>query len=199
MPAEIEKNSIKSLREQITREIQEEKLKTACTYPTRSVESPPVLAEEMVLYKHMRNLAELPLGSTHTVTAIRYIDHYEQEKLVVKLDYGTIYQAGDNLEQQKEQLRNGCKVVISKTKLSPTTKKFAICKVVQKGDWTGLLDYEKAPILPRKKKRGVLKVLGVKPVKHKRQKRKLLVTEDGTVYKVKRSKLENTVEIGQHV
>ena len=78
----MEKDSIKSLREQVTREIQEEKLKMACAYPTRSVESPPVLArEEMVTYKHMRNLADLPLGSTHTVTAIGYIAHYGQEKL----------------------------------------------------------------------------------------------------------------------
>ena len=67
----MEKDSIKSLREQITREIQEEKLKMACADPTISVESPPFLVrEEMVPYKHMQNLAELPLGSTHTVTAI---------------------------------------------------------------------------------------------------------------------------------
>ena len=39
----------------------------------------------------------------------------------------------------------------------------------------------------------------VKPVKHKGQKRKLLLVEDGTVYKVKRSKLENNVEAGQYV
>ena len=32
-----------------------------------------------------------------------------------------------------------------------------------------------------------------------RQKRKLLLAEDGTVYKVKRSKMENNVEAGQYV
>ena len=78
---EMEKDSIKSLREQITREIQE-KSEMACADPTISVESPPFLArEKMVPYKHMQNLAELPLGSTHTVTAIGYIDHYGQQKL----------------------------------------------------------------------------------------------------------------------
>ena len=45
----------------------------------------------------------------------------------------------------------------------------------------------------------VFKVLDVKPVEHKGQKRKLLLTEDGTVYKVKRSKLENSVKTGQYV
>ena len=39
----------------------------------------------------------------------------------------------------------------------------------------------------------------VKSVKHKGQKRKLLLAEDGTIYKVKRSKLENNVEAGQYV
>ena len=201
LAAEMEKDSIKSLREQITREIQKEKLKMACVDPTRSVDSLPVLArEEMVPYKHMQNLAELPLGSTHTVVAIGYIEHYGQEKLVVKLDDGILYQAGDNLEQQKEQLKNGCKIIINKIRVNNSAKRrFGLCKVVQKGDWAGVLDYEKVPLLPASNKRSVLKVLDVKPVEHKGQKRKLLLTEDGTVYKVKRSNLENNVEAGQYV
>ena len=200
LAAEMEKNSIKSLRVQITRDIQEEKLKMACVDPTRSVDYPPFLVrDEMEPYKHMQNLAELPLGSTHTVTAIGYIDHYEQQKLIVKLDDGITYQGGEHLERRKEQLTKMCKIVISKTKLLSTRKKFAVCKVVQKGDWTGLLDYEKVPLLPANKKRNAVKVLDVKSVEHKEQKRKLLLTEDGTVYKVKRSKLENNVEAGQYV
>ena len=39
----------------------------------------------------------------------------------------------------------------------------------------------------------------VKSVEHKGQKRKLLLAEDGTVYKVKRSKLENIVEAGKYI
>ena len=42
------------------------------------------------------------------------------------------------------------------------------------------------------------KVLDVKPVAHKGQKRKLILTEDGRVYKDKRSKLENSVKAGQY-
>ena len=122
LAAEMEKDSIKSLPEQVTWETQEEKLKMACAYSTLSVESPPVLTrEEMVPYKHMRDLAELPLGSTHTVTAIGYIDHYGQKKLVVKLDDGILYQAGEYLEEKKEKLKDMCKIVIFKTKLSQTS------------------------------------------------------------------------------
>ena len=131
---EMEKDSIKSLREQITREIQEEKSKMACADPTISAESPPFLVrEKMVPYKHMQNLAELTLGSTHTDTAIGYIDHYGQQKLVVKLDDGITYQAGEHLERQKEQLTEMCKIVISKTKLLPTRKKFAVCSCTKTG------------------------------------------------------------------
>ena len=106
LPAEMEKDSIKSLREQITREIQQEKSKMACVHSTMPMDSTPVLArEEMVLYKHMQDLAELPLGSTHTVVTVGHIEHYGQQELVVKLGDGILYQAGDNLEQQKEQLK----------------------------------------------------------------------------------------------
>ena len=149
----------------------------ACVDSTIPVDSPPVLArEEMVPYKHMQNLAELPLGSTHTVVAV------------------------ENLEQQKEQLKNGCNIIINKVRVNNSTKrKFAICKIVQRGDWAGVVDYEKVPLLPANKKRNSVKVLDVKSVEHKGQKRKLLLTVDGTVYKVKRSKLENNVEAGQYV
>ena len=86
LAAEME-DSIKSLREQVTREIQEEKLKMACANPTMSVESLPVLArKELVPYKHIQNLAELPLNSIHTAVVIGYVDHNGQHKLVVKLD-----------------------------------------------------------------------------------------------------------------
>ena len=63
-----------------------------------------------------------------------------------------------------------CKIVISKTKLSPTRKQFALCKLVQKGDWTGLLDDEKLPLFPAKKKQNTVKVLDFKSVEHKGQK-----------------------------
>ena len=198
---DMEKYSIKHLREQVAKEMQEEKekLKQAnMITPSQVVET--LTREEMVPYKHMRNLAELPLGSTHIVVAIGHIDHYGQQKLIVKLQDGTIYQAGDYLEQLKEQLRDGCKIIINKVRVNNSTKrKFAICKIVQRGDWFGVLDYEKVPLLPAKKKRSLLKVLDVKPIEHNGQKRKLVLTEEETVYKVKRSKLENSVKAGQYV
>ena len=58
-----------------------------------------------------------------------------------------------------------------------------------------MLVHEKVRLLPPKKERGVIKVMDIKSVEHKGHKRKLLLVEDGTIYKVKRSKLENTCRI----
>ena len=68
-----------------------------------SVDSSPVpTREEMVPYKHMQNLAKLYLLVRRTPLLQR---QYGKQKLVLKLDDGITYQAGYNLEQQKEQLK----------------------------------------------------------------------------------------------
>ena len=54
---------------------------------------------------HFRNLTELPVGSNHTPVAMGSIEHYGQVKLIVKLEGGKTYLAGESLKQQKEQLR----------------------------------------------------------------------------------------------
>ena len=99
----------------------------------------------MVPYKRLPNLAESPLGAIHTVKGLGYSEHYGRQKLVVQLDSEVTYQAGESVERQKEQLREGCKIVILKTKLSPWRKMIVICKIVQLGDWVGHLDYSKMP------------------------------------------------------
>ena len=56
----------------------------------------------------------------------------------------------------------------------PLPRRDLLSKVVQKGDWANVLDYDEVPLLPAKKKRSALKVLGVKSVEHRGQKRKRL-------------------------
>jgi hypothetical protein len=198
---DMEKYSIKHLREKVAKEMQEEREKfKQANMATRSPAAKILTREEMIAYKHMRNLAELPLASTSTLVAIGNIDHYGEENLVIKSADGILYQAGENLDEQKEQLTAEFKIIVSKTKLSSTRRKFAVCKIVHsRGVWAGILDYERVPLLPASNKRKKLKVLDVKPVEHKGQKRKLVLTENGTVYKVKRSKLEDNVKAGQYV
>ena len=110
-----------------------------------------------------------------------------------------IYQAGDDIEQQKEQLTHKCKIIITKTKLTATRKKFAICKILQKGNWAGVLDYDKVTLLPPNNKRKSVKVLDVQSVEHKGKKRKLVLVEDGTVFNIKRSRLEDSVQAGHFI
>ena len=73
-------------------------------------------------------------------------------------------------------------------------RKYAVCKIVQKGDWSGLVDYKRVPMLSSKNTDA--KVLDVKTVTHNSQKRKLVLLEDGNVYKIIRSKLEDNVTPG---
>ena len=199
---EMDKYSIKHLQNKLKEQINDEhvKLENALQKSRESMEIVPLLTrEEMIPYKRVKNLADLPLGATHAVEAMGCIDHYGQQRLVVKLDDGELYQAGEDLEQQKEQLTYRCKIIITKTKLSSTRKKFALCKIVQPGDWAGVLDYDKVHLLPSNNKRKRVQVLDVKSVEHKGKKRKLLLTAEGNVYKIKRSKLEETVQPGQFI
>ena len=79
----MEEYSIKNLREQVAKEMQEEraKLRKAYAESTTPSKALPILTrEEMVPYKHMQNLAELPLGSTFNVMAIGYNDRYTDKK-----------------------------------------------------------------------------------------------------------------------
>ena len=61
-------------------------------------------------------------------------------------------------------------------------------------DWTGIVDYKKTPMLS--KFDGKTLVIDVKTVDIKGQKRKLLLTNKAEVFKLKKSKLEDTVGVG---
>lgn len=194
-----EKFSLKSIQRNLEKEItvQKEQLETVQAEALNN--STPLLQltrEELIPYKHCKNLADLPLGSIYTVTAIGNSEHYGQQKLVLKLDDGSLYQAGPHVEENKEQLTQGCRLVIQKARVNISTRrKFAVCKIVQRGDWAGVIDYNKAPLLPAK--RSCVKVMAVQIVEMKGEKRKLVLVEDGTVYKMKKSRLEDTVQAGQ--
>ena len=72
----------------------EEKLKEVTTYSVEPLPSIPV----WVPYRALNNLAELPVGSVYVVTALGYAKHYGKDKLVVQLENGVSYQAGEFLE-----------------------------------------------------------------------------------------------------
>ena len=132
--------------------------------------------------------------STHLVTAIGYATSYGGERLVIKIG-DTIYQAGDDLEEKVDTLQANCLIKILKVRVNPTRHaKYAVCKIYEPGDWTASVEYAKTPMLS--KHDGSTCVVDVRSIEVKGKKRKLLLTDEGVVYKLKRSKLEDTVKPG---
>ena len=159
-----------------------------------------ICRENLEAYKHSPNLIELPMGSAHEVTGFGFQRHYGTENLVVRLADGQIYQAGKGLEKQHKNFFKGTKIVVVKHRVCKTNRrKYAVCQIVQKGDWLSLVNYGKARLLPQRNKRDEVSVLDVKVIRHKGQKRKIILVEGGSVYKIKKSKLEETIKPGQKI
>ena len=94
---------------------------------------------------------------------------------LVRLSDGQRYQAGEGLERQHNNPFMGTKIVVVKHRVCKTKRlKYAVCQIVQKGDWLNLVDYDKAPLLPHRNKRYEVSVLDVRTVSHRGQKRKLI-------------------------
>ena len=125
---------------------------------------------------------------------IWYISHYGSARLVLKIGE-KIYQAEDHVEKNVEKLKNNCILKVEKTRVKLSTReKYAICGIYEFGDWTAMVEYTKTPML--RKFDGSTCIVDVKSVDIKGVKRKLLLTDNGTVYKLKRSRLEETVTPG---
>ena len=127
----------------------EKKLKNVTTYSVEPLPSIPV----WVPYKALNNLAELPkFGSVHAVSGIGYAKHYGKDKLVLLLDNRVSYRAREFLGTCKGRLLLGCKIIIKKLRLDKARRKSAVCKIVQKGDWSGCVYYKPVPMVSSKNK-----------------------------------------------
>ena len=163
--------------------------------PTVGREIPTIPREELLPYREYENIIVLLVGSVHKIEAIGEIIHYGTSRLVVKIG-DKIYQAGQDLEEIKDELTLGCSIKIEKIRKNQTRHvKYAICSVYDKEDWTAMVDYSKTPMLS--KFDGSTCVLDVRSVNIKGTKRKLLLTNTGDIYKLKKSKLEEGLKPGQ--
>ena len=158
---------------------------------------PVIPRENLLQYKDYPNLIALPIGSVHNVDGWGFVKHYGTERLVISLD-GKIHQAGDDLEENINELKYLCKIKIEKIRTNTKRHvKYAVCSVYEKGDWTVLVDYNKVQMLPKMRMNRC--VLDVRDVEVRGQKRKLILTDNGdgpVIYKFKKSKLEENVEVG---
>ena len=163
--------------------------------PTLGKEIPTIPREELLPYREYENIIVLSVGSVHKIEAIGEIIHYGTSRLVVKIE-DKIYQAGQDLEEKKDQLTLGCSIKVEKIRKNQTRHvKYAICSVYKKGDWTAMADYSKTPMLS--KFDGSTCVVDVRSVNVKGTKRKLLLTNTGDIYKLKMSKLEEGLKLGR--
>ena len=89
------------------------------------------------------------------------------------------------MEEKVDQLTPDCSIKIKKVRLSLSRRvKYATCSIYKKGDWSVKVDYIKTPML--NKFDGSTCVVDVRSVDVKGIKRKLLLTNDGEVYKLKK-------------
>ena len=157
-------------------------------------EIPAIARENLLPYRDYENIMLLPIGSIHKIEAIGEIVHYGTPRLVVKIE-DKIYQAGQDLEEKKDRITLGCSIKIEKVRLNLKRHvKYAICSIYEKGDWTAMTDYIKTPMLS--KFDGSTCIVDVRTVDVKGTKRKLLLTNTGDVYKLKKSKLEEIIKPG---
>ena len=135
------------------------------------------------------------VGSVHSIEGIGHIVHYGTPRLVLKINEN-IYQAGQDLEEKEGQISPACSIKIEKIRVNRDRHvKYAICSIYENGDWTAVTNYSKTPILSRFN--GSTNVVDVRTVNVKGVKRKLLLTDTGEIYKLKKSKLEERLKPGQ--
>ena len=119
------------------------------------------------------------------MSATGYAKSYGATRLIVKIG-DSFYQAGDDVEGNITLLKPNCILKIEKMQIKRSTRsKHVICSVYPANDWTAHVEYSKTPILGRFD--GSPCVVDVKAIDVKGVKRKLLLTQDGSVYKLKRS------------
>ena len=135
-----------------------------------------------------------PLGSANKVSAIGYAKSYGEERLVVKIG-DNFYQAGDDVESNVENLKLNSILKIEKICTRPARHtKYAVCSIYEPGDWTACMEFVKTPML--KNRDGSTCIVDVKTIDVRGKKRTLLLTDQGMVYRLKQSKLEDTVQPG---
>ena len=182
-------NKLKSTTKTIIQQT-EQKISTTeeDIYPVKLVSR-----ENLLNYTDYNDLASLVIGSVVKVNEVGYITYYGIDRLILHTDKGWLL-GGDDLEGKIGQIKQDSQIKIRCTRLNKSRRKYAVCDIYDKGDWTAFVDYPKTPMLTDFNGKNL--VVDVKTVQHKGQKRKLLMTDRGIVYRMKKCKLENVIKPG---
>ena len=163
--------------------------------PELVLEIPTIPRENLLPYRDYENLTVLPVGSVHKIEAIGHITHYGTPRLVIKISK-MIYQAGQDLEEKEGRIKPGCSIKIEKIRFNKARHiKYATCSIYELGDWTAIANYHDTKMLSTFN--GSINVVDVRTIDVKGVKRKLLLTDTGDIYKLKKSKLEERLKPGK--
>ena len=147
--------------------------------------------EELLPYRENPELSALPIGVIKKIEALGWVEWHGKDCLLVQVD-GVMHQAGIDLESKDSELATESYIRIDKHRFNRNTRrKYALCTVIQSGEWHKLVDYGKTPLLKTQDRRTC--VIDVKTVENKGQKRKLILTDKGEVFKLKKSKFEESL------
>ena len=111
--------------------------------------------------------------------------------MLIQVD-DVMHQAGYDLEDKVKELNVGSCFRIDKYHFDRETRtKHALCTIIQSGEWHKLVNYTQTPLLehPCGKKCAI----DIKTVDSKGCKRKLILTDEGKVYRLRKSKFENSL------
>jgi hypothetical protein len=158
-------------------------------------EALPKISMDSIQDTTLPSLAVLPKKSIHTIIGAHdIVTKTGEEDMVVELEDGSRFVGGEDLVKKKDLLSKECRVSIEKVKGGKRKTSYAVVKTGRKREWGALVDYKSATMLPSKRLRMKVKVIDTSVVVNKGQKRKLILDDNGDVYRFKKSKLEEKVK-----
>ena len=143
------------------------------------------------------DLAILPKGSLQKVETVAKKKCVGKEIFLVTLKDGKTYKC-QNLKSDSSNLKPGSTLVIQNiVQDKKTKKKSAICICATSDDWAALVKYDDLEVYQTK---GILvdmvRVFDIAWKEHKGIQRKIVLTEKGDVFRLRKSKLESYVRPG---
>ena len=157
---------------------------------------PIKVVEDLQHYPLNPSLTFLPVLTIKLVSAIGWVSYRGKERLLVEVD-GTMYQAGTDLEQKVQNLKRGTRIRIESIKtVRSSRQKEVVCSVIQPGEWYKIVNYADCSLYSTISQNKCIRVLDVKEIPVKGDKRKLALTDSGIFRFNKRSKLEKEIRVG---
>lgn len=144
------------------------------------------------------DISSLPKEKIHVIKSVDQKESDGEEKILITLMDGKTYELCDNLKPDIADWKPGSQFIIEKKGTDKRTKKtYVKCRTAAEGDWAGLLKYSEIALYTKKRIfLYFVRVIDIAYKIHKRKKRKIVLTENGDVYRFFPCKFESNVRPG---